>query len=243
VRAAAFAFPPFLFLIAACLVGKGWANHVQQVTAAQVPLELLALSAIWSFDPEAPKWRPGQAAVAVLALLFIAYRTNQTLLESPYYKMPQPQPVEAEITVAHELGQYLKAHTTPDDKVFFYAHESHILLDAERKTASPFFVSGMVNVWGFYQGAPAHPDAAPGPKELAAIRHLQDDINADTCPRLTGNPPPGAFILLDGGGIFHNAIAEVTGLCPGVMPLLKEKYEQPALPQFPGYHVFLRKKP
>jgi hypothetical protein len=243
-RAAAFAFPPFLFLIAACIVGKGWANHVQQVTAAQIPLELLVLSHIWNFDLEAPKWRPAHAAVAVLALLFIAYRTNQTLNESPYYKMPQPQPVEAEITQAHQLGQYLKAHTTPDDKVFFYAHELHILLDAERRTASPFFQNGLVNSWGFYQGAPAAPDAAPSPKELAAIRRLQDDINADTCPRLTGNPPPGAFILLDNAGnIFHNAVAEVIELCPGVGPLLKEKYEQPALPQFPGYHVFLRKKP
>ena len=241
---AAFAFPPFLFLIAAVIVGKGWPNHVEQVMAAQVPLVLLVLSRIWSFDAEAAQWRPAHAMAAVIVLLFIAYRADQTLNESPYYSMPQPQPVDHEITEAHELAKYLKAHTTADDTVFFYAHELHIMLDAERRTATPFFQNGLVNTWGFYKGAPAAPDAAPGPKELDAIKRLQDEINAVTCPRLTGPKPPGAFIFLDGaGGIFHNAVAEVIELCPAVEPLLKARYEQANLPQFPLYHVFIRKTP
>jgi hypothetical protein len=239
---AVFAFPPFLFLIAADIVGKGWPNHVQQVMASQVPLVLLVLSRIWSFDVEAVRWRPGHAMAAVLALLFVVYRADQTLNESPYYSGSQA--VDHEITEAHELAKYLKAHTTPDDTVFFYAHELHIMLDAERKTATPFFQNGLVNTWGFYQGAPAAPDVAPGPKELEAMKNLQGYINSVTCPRLTGAKPPGAFIFLDNaGGIFHNAVAEVIGLCPGVEPLLKTRYEQANLPQFPNYHVFIRKTP
>jgi hypothetical protein len=225
-------------------VGKGWSNHVQQVMAAQVPLVLLVLSRIWNFDAKAVQWRQAHAMAAVIALLFITYRADQTLNESPYYSMPQPQPVDHEITEAHELAQYLQAHTTPDDTVFFYAHELHILVDAERRTATPFFQNGLVNTWGFYQGAPAAANAAPSPKQLEAIKRLQDDINAVTCPRLTGAKPPGAFIFLDGaGGIFHDAVAEVIGLCPGVEPLLKTRYEQAKLPQFPLYHVFIRKTP
>lgn len=242
-RSVAFAFPPFLFLIAAAIVGKGWPNHYQQVTAAQVPLELLILSRIWSIAPQRRQWRLNHAAAAAIVLLFIAYRTDQTLNESPYYAMPQPQPIDGEITEAHQLAKYIQQHTKPDDTVFFYAHELHVVLDSERRPAVPFYQNGLLNVEGFYEGAPAASDAQPSPEEREAIRRLQADINAQVCPQLVAKPP-GAFIFLDGaGGIFHDAVSEVIGLCPAVGPMLKERYVAASLPQMPAYHVFIKKTP
>src|SRR5262245_33253813 len=115
-RSLPFAFTPALFLIAACIVGKGWPNHVQQVLCAVVPLQLLVLSQIWNTRADGPRWRPAHGLVAAAMLLFVAYRTNQTLLEAWYYKSPFPQAIDGDILDARKVAAFLKEHTGPDDR-------------------------------------------------------------------------------------------------------------------------------
>lgn len=241
-RSLAFAFPPMLFLIAACIVGKGWINHVQQVMAAVVPLQLLVLSALFNHRPEQKRWRPNHAVFAVAALLFVSYRAHQALMESQFRKLPMPVPVDHDIREARIVASFLKERTKPEDTVFYYGHESHVLLDAERRTATPYYVNMLLNVDRFYQGAPATPGQEPNKRQLAAIHRLQTDINADACPRLTSKPP-GAMVFLDDSlGIFIHGVAEVTALCPEVGPLLQARYTRADLPGLPRYQVYLRNK-
>jgi hypothetical protein len=239
-RSLAFAFPPFLFLIAACIVGKGWINHIEQVTAAAIPLQVIALSLIWNAGAERLRWRPNHAVAAVIALLFIDYRAYQTVNESPFYGMTKPESVDPDAPGGKAVGAYLKAHTSPDDTVFLYGHECHALLDAERRTATPYYVNYLLNIEGFYRALPAQPDAQPSPSQRKAIQRLHEKIVADGCRRLTEHPP-GALVFQDDSlGIFHNSIAEVTALCPAVATMIKDRYV-PSDPGVPKYHVYLRK--
>jgi hypothetical protein len=242
-RALAFAFTPILLLIAACLEGKGWPNHVQQTTAAAVPLELLLLSELWgrrSSEPE--RWRPARVAVAALALLLIAYKTNDTIQGSGYLHLPMPQYLEPDIVSAKTLGDYLKAHTQKNDRIFFYGYESHVLLNAERGPAVPYYVNMSLNIEIFYLRAPAAPGEGPNAKQLDAIKRLQAQISADACHRLT-TAPPAAMVFLDNSfNIFLNGRAEVFAICPPVEGMLKTQYEAVTVPGAKEYHVYMKRR-
>ncbi len=241
-RAIGFAFLPMLMLVAACLEGKGWPNHVQQTTAAVVPIELLVLSEIWGRGRSLERWTLGRSALALVALALITSRTNDIIHASGYLRMPMPQPVDADILAAKNVGDYLNAHTKPKDRVFLYGHESHVMINAARAPAVPYYCNMSLNIETFYQRAPAAPGEGPSPKERAAITALQKQISADACHRLT-TAPPAAMVFLDNSlGLFLNARAEVFAICPPVEQMLKTSYTEVAVPGSGAeYHVYLRK--
>ena len=240
-RALSFAFPAMLLLFAACIEGKGWSNHVQQTTAATVPLQLLVLSELWGRRPQAERWGPGRTVLALGVLLLVAYKTNDTIHDSGYLHMAMPQQVDSDIVSAKILGDYLKAHTKRSDRILMYGHESHVLLNAERAPAVPYYVNMSLNVDVFYKGAPAAPGEGPNAKQLAAIKQLQAEISADACHRLT-TAPPAAMVFLDNSfGIFHDGRAEVITICPPVEQMLKTAYTEVSVPGAREYYVYLKR--
>jgi hypothetical protein len=241
-RTLALAFPGVLFLIAACLMGKGWPNHIDQVTAMTIPLELLALSTIWNSNPGEARWPAAQTGFAIIVLLFVSWRTIDTLHESPYYAMSTPQAVDSDILEAKVVGAYLKKHTAPDDRVFNYGHESHVPLDAERKPAIPYYANIVFNIEGVYKAAPPAPDQQPNAKQYAKLKGLQAEIAADACSRLQ-KAPPGAMVFLEGSLGAFRGVEDVVALCPPVADLLKLRYKQVLVPGAgAGYKVFLSKE-
>jgi len=240
-RAISFAFAPMLMLIGACIEGKGWSNHVQQTTAAVVPMQLLVLSEIWGRRASPVPWNLVRSVAAVLVLVFIANKTNEAIQASSYMHLAMPQVVDSDIVEAKRVGDFLKANTKPTDTVFLYGHESHVLLNAERRPAVPFYVNMLLNIKVLYERAPASPGEGPNAKQSQAITKLEARINSDVCHRLTTSPP-GAMVFLDGSlGLFLNARAEVYELCPLVEGMLKAKYDETPIPGIADYHVYLRK--
>jgi hypothetical protein len=212
------------------------------VTAAIVPMELLVLSELWGRRPSRAPWTLIRSVAAVVALVFVANRTNETIHNSAYFHMALPQIVDPDIIEAKKVGDYLKAHTKPTDSVFLYGHESHVMINAERRPAVPYYLNMELNVNEFYDHAPASPGEGPTPKQRQAITDLQAQISADACRRLTTNPP-GAMVFLDNSlGLFINARAEVFVLCPAVEGMLKKSYTETPLAGLSDYHVYLRNK-
>lgn len=240
-RAIGFAFLPMLMLIAACIEGKGWPNHVQQTTAAIVPMQLLVLSEIWGRRPSPESWRVGRGVLAVIALTLVVSHAIDTIHASEYLHMPTPQPVDPDIVAAKKVGDFLNAHTKPTDRVLMYGHESHVLINAARGPAVPYYCNMSLNIETFYERAPAAPGEGPNPKERAAITRLQQQISADACGRLTSSPPAAMVFLDNSLGIFLNARAEVFAICPPVEQMLKTSYTEVPVPGGTDYHVYLRK--
>jgi len=240
-RAIGFAFLPMLMLLAACIEGKGWPNHVQQTTSAVVPIALLILSEIWGRRPSTETWGLGRRLVAALALMFITGNAIDTINGSGYLHMPVPQPVDSDIVAAKKVGDFLNTHTKPTDRVFMYGHESHVLINAARGPAVPYYCNMSLNIETFYERQPAAPGEGPNAKQRAAITDLQRHISADACQRLTSSPP-GAMVFLDNSlGLFLNARAEVFAICPPVQQMLKTQYAEVSVPGGTDYHVYLRK--
>ena len=239
-RALCFAFAPLLHLVAACLQGKGWANHVQQTTAIEVVLELLVLSEVWKYRAERVRWQPVHAVFAALALLFAGYAANNRVRSSWFFGAPLPVPADDEIVEAKRVGNYLKAHTKPDGRLFYYGHEAHVYLNAERRPAVPNYVNMSLNIELLYTATPPAPNEGPNAEQRAAIRRLQRDIARDACRRLKARPP-AAMVFLDGSlDIFGDGRADVAHLCPALPSLLK-KYHEVSVPGVaPQYHVYLR---
>jgi hypothetical protein len=241
-RALAFAFVPMLCLIAACIEGKGWPNHVQQTTAVEVILELLVLSELWKYRAQSMRWRSAHAVGAALALLFVGYEANKTIHASGFLTWPVPVPVDEDIIEAKRVGDYLKQHTSPEDRVLYYGHEAHVLLNAERAPATPYYVNMSLNIELFYERAPAARGEEPNAEERGAIKRLQREISRDACRRIKVTPP-GAMVFLDGSlGIFGaDGRADVVGICPAVAPMLNADYHEVSIPGVPAhYHVYLR---
>jgi hypothetical protein len=241
-RAISFAFAPMLLLIAACIEGKGWANHVQQTTAAVVPMQLLVLSEIWGRRASPVPWNVVRSVAAVVVLVFITDKTGEAIHASGYMHMAMPQVVDPDIVEAKRVGDFVKAKTKPTDTVFLYGHESHVLLNAERRPAVPFYINMLLNIKVLYEHAPASPGQEPNAKQSQAIAKLEARINSDICHRLTTSPP-GAMVFLDNSlRMFMNARAEVYELCPPVEEMLKAKYDETPIAGLDDYHVYLRKK-
>jgi hypothetical protein len=139
------------------------------------------------------------------------------------------------------VGNYVRDHTQPDDAVFLYGHEAHVMLAAERRPAIPYYVNMVFDIDNFLLRSPPEKGEEPTPAQMATFNKLQADIKADACPRLRA-APPAAMVFLDhslGAWGIPTGVADVAHLCPGVPDQLKADYhEVPSVA--PDYHVYLR---
>lgn len=235
-RSIAFAVASVLFLIAACIVGKGWSNHVQQTTAATIPAALLLLGKLSTLDGPV---REARYKVALgLAVVFVGYRIASMLVAGPSWAHQAEE--QADIAPAIAVGEFVKAHTRPDDTMFFYGHELHAALYAERRPAVPYVANMMINTEGWYRSLPAAPGVGPNPEQRTVMKAIQAEIAADTCERLMTKPPAAMVFLDESLGQFHHGVAEVTELCPTLPGLLSDRYTEVPVPGADGYHVYLK---
>ncbi len=237
-RAVGFAVAPLLFLVAACLVGKGWRNHVQQTTAAAHVVLLVLMSSVWRHRAERARWSAIQAAAATGLLVVAGYRALTYLQESPFKRGFDP-PVEK---TGPEVAKYLKVHTDEKDRVFFYAHDASVLLFAERRPAIPYYVNVIFDIENFLLRQPPVKGEEPSEKNRAAFDRLQADIVKDACGTLEGQPPV-AMVFMDNSlntwGI-PTGVVDASKRCTELPRILQENYTEMVHPEFGSYHVYLR---
>ena len=236
-RIIGFGFLPGLFLIAACIVGKGWPNHVVQAYAALAFAPLFLLSLVFDHEADEVEWTMIQSATSAVLLAFVAYVGATFESAIPFKRGAKFSSGEES---AFTVAKFLKENTVKDDPVFLYGHEAHVLLYAERKTAIPNYVNMIFNIEAFRLRQPSDPGEEPSAKQLRAFQQLQDDIERAECPRLLQKPAV-AIVLLDNSlriwGV-PSARAELDGMCPGFSALLAQDYVEHLVA---GYHVFLRR--
>jgi hypothetical protein len=235
VQAVGFALAPFLFLMAACFAGKGWINHVQQTVAAENLVILLALSAAWERGLEREAWSGRQAALGMILLGALFARVVTDLRTSSFNAPPL---YTATHLGAERLAEDLARSTAPDDRVFYYAHELHGLLFAERKTALPEISDQVLNfdAWLFH----APPWEPPSDAEMATFERTQALISRDACGRLLNDPPAAVVSAPNDLHTFSVMSFEIDlqTICPAFVPLLTSQYR---MHKVAGYQVFLRR--
>jgi hypothetical protein len=97
----------------------------------------------------------------------------------------------------------------------------------------------LFNIEGFYGSQPAERGQEPNEKQMATLKQLQTELKADGCKRLE-TKRPGAMVFLDNSlGVFHNAVHEVNGLCPGVDAMLRDHYTKVDVAEARSYKVYL----
>jgi hypothetical protein len=234
-RTASFVVASVLFLGAACTVAKGWPNHVQQCTAAAVPLVVVLLARLWAARGDVRETR--HTVGAAFAAVFVVYLVVRLIAANPGWASQAAE--QADIAPAIAVGEYIKKNTGPEDRIFLYGHELHAALYAERKPAVPYVANMMINTEGWYRSLPAAPGEGPDPAQRQVMKDLAADIARDTCARLTARPPAAMIFLDESLGHFHHGVAEVTELCPVLPMLLADHYREVTVPGGDGYHVYL----
>ncbi len=235
VQAVGFALAPFLFIVAACFAGKGWVNHAQQTVAAENLVILLLLSAAWERGLEREAWSGRQAALGMILLGALFARVVTDLRASSFNAPPL---YTATHMGAARLAEDLARYTGPDDRVFYYAHEMHGLLLAERKTAVPEISDQVLNfdAWLFH----SPPWEELSDQEMATFERTQAVLSADACGRLLNDPPAAVVSAPNDLHIFSVMSFEedLQTICPAFVPLLASTYRMHTVA---GYHVFLRR--
>ncbi|HXN33610.1 MAG TPA: hypothetical protein VN894_17195, partial [Polyangiaceae bacterium] len=230
-RTIGFAFTPLLFLAAASWAGKGWPQHVQQVTAGANVVLLVVLSRLWHHRSSLVEWSGPHAGAAVLVLLLAAYRCNALLQESPFAR---ESPVPNDYAGAEAAGRWVRDHTDPTDSLFMFHHDAHVMITAERRPAIPYYVNSVLSIRTWLEHEPGE---KPTPSQRASFDKLQDDIANDACHRLLGSPP-AAMVLVDRPPKYGpDAITDLGTLCPGFPALTAARYVRNNIA---GYPVYLR---
>ena len=230
-RTIGFALAPFLFLAAACWVGKGWVQHIEQVTAGEVVALLVVLSRLWGHRASRSGWSRAHAGAAAFVLLWVARRCHEMLIGSPF-EHESPMPTEA--ATAEVVGRWVRDHTGPKDSLFMFHHEPHVLLAAERRPAIPYYVNAIFSVRTWLEHEPGRPMT---PKQRADFDKMQDYIAGDGCGKLFADPP-AAMVLVDRPPQFGpDVMADIGGLCPTFPSFVKARYTRSDVA---GYPVYLR---
>jgi hypothetical protein len=236
-RTWAFAASCVLFLVAACAVGKGWPNHVQQATAATVPLALIALAKLRSATG---RWSAAQRGGAMVLGAFAVYRVAWMIIGvvSPLWSVGTEDLME--MASASAVADFLRTRTPADGTVFLYGHDLNVLLRSERRTAVPYLVNMTINTEGWYSAHPAEEGHGPDPRQRKVMLEIQEQIAADTWARLSARAPDAIVVLDESLGQFHRGLAELAVLFPGLPAMLRDRFAEVQVPGAARYHVFLR---
>ena len=230
------ALVPLLFLVAACAVGKGWMNHVQQVEAAANVVLLVTISELWGRRADRRTWGALQGAFGALGLSALLYLCATDLRDSQFNSAALITSPDAE--AAERLAVELRARTKPDDRVLYYAHEAHGLLYAERKTAIPYYVDMVFNIDAFMKYSPPAAGIEVPAHDQATFAKLQADIAADACGRLKANHPAAIVIKPNDLGIWSmgDPMKELGTLCPELPQIIAREYRTSAVAGFQLYY-------
>lgn len=121
------------------MTGNFWPHYFLQMLP---PLSVLSGYAVASvYKREGLKW-PRVVLTGALTLLFIWSAYKPVLADYKYYLLYSPQDISKNrygtsvFNEAKEIGEYIKARTTPDDYIFQWGYEPEIYFYSMRRPAS-----------------------------------------------------------------------------------------------------------
>jgi hypothetical protein len=95
-----------------------------------------------------------------------------------------------------ETAEYLREHTTSEDRVQVYGMDPYLLFLAERMSATPYIYAYDLDVDAALTGSSLPEGLHPNGAQQETIRALRDEHERDFFERLKASPP-AAFVFLD----------------------------------------------
>jgi hypothetical protein len=226
---------PFVFVVAACMVGKGWPNHVQQAAAALNLMIFVGLSEAWQRGFARKFWRSNDAVLAGLLGASLIYTIVSNLTQSPFNA--NVMGYDTEHVTGEQVAADLARSTGPDDRVFYYSHELHGLLLAERKPAVPAYTDMLVNFGAWFRHEA--PWRAPTPEQMDGFKKVEAVITNDSCNRLLESPPAALAVQPHDFNIWSvpSFESDMQTLCPEFAKKIPTKYTSHAIG---SYLIYLR---
>ena len=226
-----FVCAPAMLFVGACLQGRGFLYQVEPTAGAANLVLLVTLASLWR-ETSRPRWASQRGMLAAALLVFATLYLFDGIQKSPYRWTGD----EANWTAAsppwkpeeRAVGAYLKERTKPDDYVFAYGGDAHVVLYyAERRTATPFFHSFWMDPIGLLSYSEIQPTAS----ERATLEGLQTTIRERGCGAVQDRPP---------AAMVFNSLDDIFRICPKVKPMLASQYTQAT--KIGALSVYLRKQ-
>lgn len=234
-RALAFAVGPVLHVAAAVLQRKGWGYQFVPIGGSSCLAFGAALVAAWTNPDGGRGWSPVRTAAAVALLVILGRSLLEDVQASYWLKEVERHVDDHDVVAPREAAKYLRAHTGPDDRIYYYGNDPVVEFAAQRHPAAPCAIVLMLR---YSFALDAKGELSPTAAQRARIAQMQSDVQADTCRRVLSEKP-AAMVFTDHaspGG--NDGVADVEAFCPGVKPLLEQDYRQGR--DADGIHVFLR---
>jgi hypothetical protein len=232
-RAVGFVIAPLLHWLSFCAQARGFVHQSVPVVATAHVLALVLFANLWERGGDERLY----GVLASIMLVLIGYHGLQNLEASPFKWDGNPadwgKASDRFCDPEKRAGEFIKKHTSPDDRVFAYTvsprgdNAAIILFYAERRTASPFHYSPWLDPIELLPQSEIQPNA----RERAALEEMQRKTRDIACKSVMSNKPPAA--------IAYVSLDRMVAVCPPVKEMLENDYYQADVVE--DIHIFLRK--
>jgi hypothetical protein len=139
-----------------------------------------------------------------------------------------------------EAADYLRATTTPEDRVQTYGMDPYVLFLAERMSATPYIYAYDLNVDAAESGAQELLDEPEASRVVAGIQAMAAAHRADLMARVVA-APPAAFVFFDKAPLvtWQNAYEDLQKHDAALAMWVAERYVETRA--FGEIHVWLRR--
>jgi|HubBroStandDraft_1064217.scaffolds.fasta_scaffold113223_1 hypothetical protein len=219
-QALGLALLPALLFTCACLQARGYIYQFMPTNAAELVLLLVVLTELGKAPVLPARYRP---VLGGLGLWLAALQCFDRISTSPYLYATDPPPPRVFCPTERKVGLLVKERTKPDDRVFVYHGNGHVLLlAAERLTASPFFHPFWLDPVSLIPQSFVKPDAA----HRVALEDMVRQTRARACEAIQSNVP--AAVLSDDMDV-------VFRVCPPLKGILAASYDMVGADGFSVY--------
>ena len=248
-RALGIALVPLCGLASVVAQAKGFPYHFHPVTAGLHLQWLLIVVWLWEKNRGAPRSRVVARFAPILAASVLALRVAGEMAASPHvqsiwiaekgkYKEEREEHDFLVYFQTHDFfpwemrqtAAYLRAHTTPSDRIQMYGMDPYVLFLAERMSATPYIYAYDLNADAALSGGQLRDGLHPNDVEQARIVALRDAHEADLVARME-KEPPAAFVFFDKAPLitWQDAWVDFVEHAPKAAAWVKERYKQTAV--------------
>ena len=231
-RAVGFVIAPLLHWLSYCAQARGFPHQSVPVVATAHVLALVLVASLWERGGEEQLF----GILAPIMLALIGYHGLENLEASPFKwngtRADWAKTADTFCEPEKRAGAFLKAHTSPKDRVFAYTvgprgdNGAIVLFYAQRRTASPFHYSPWLDPIDLLPQS----EIQPNKTERAALERIQEKTRGIACSAVTASPPAAmAYVSLE----------RIVAVCPPLREMLKNDYSEATIVE--DIHIFLRK--
>lgn len=257
-RALGVALLPLGGIVSVLAQAKGFPYHFHPVTAGLHLQWLLLVVWLWEryqFAPRKaifPRALPFVAAAALTLKVAVSMTTSPHILDLwildkganaetrgtrdylVYFEDKDFFPWEM-----RQTAEYLREHTTPNDRVQIYGMDPYVLFLAERLSATPYIYVYDLNADAALGGSWLPEGLHPNGEQSTKIRALRSEHVDDLYARVK-KAPPAAFVFFDKSPLisFEDAWIDFAEHSPEAAAWVHEHYKETAA--FAADHIWMR---